>query len=316
MAKYRFRFPFHIPSSTRLTGDPFELDYTWKSHPVHILVKGYGSSSGSDNRSYDCCGREFDTPQEALECAVDAERRLTRAALSLGLGINLWTDREPGQIVFRVLSMGPAIVPGRVYADSPGVCVYEGSDRTSFLRMTVSHPTVQCTIEELGAGFGLTKSGSHEEVGQDDLALLLASMACFEPEPSARFLMLTFVLDILGKQVENTGPINELIGRFICEADAEIDLTPSEHDEVRNRLRELKKVSHVATIRNMIGERIPGKVYANQQAPAFGTACYSKRGRMLHDGEGLAGDGTTSLLPELEKMVYDLLEIPQISRGR
>lgn len=95
MAKYRFRFPFHVPSSTRLTGDPFELDYTWKSHPVHILVKGYGSSSGSDNRSYDCCGREFDTPQEALECAADAERRLTRAALSLGLGINLWTDREP-----------------------------------------------------------------------------------------------------------------------------------------------------------------------------------------------------------------------------
>jgi hypothetical protein len=309
MPKYKFRFRFSVPSGTKLIGDHAEVDYNWCNYPVHIVVKPFQPASTPGGVAYECYGSHFGTREKGLRCGADTERRLTRAALSCGFGANLWTDYEPGQIPVYVLSMEPSIVPAPAYADRPGICVYEDSGTTHFVRMTLADRGSQRSLEDFAAAFRSTEPPSHQETAQEDLALALASMARFEPYTSEHFLALTSALEVLAKQTDNTGPIKAVIERLISEANADSTLSSKEHDEVRNRLGELNKVSHLAAIRTMIQERLPGKRYGNQNATDFAAKCYNQRGRMLHEGADLLDNTAISLLLDLEYMLYDLLGI-------
>jgi hypothetical protein len=314
MPKHAFRIRFSIPAGTQFSGDSVEADMVWRDQTVRLSMKSYYISPGSGTVLYECYGKHFDTLEDGTECGTNVVRFLMKAALSLGRGVNLWEDSVPGYLTGYPLSMNPPISEGTLYADLPGLQVYEDTLPTSFVHVELKDASRQCSLQDLVSVLVQSASSTERPRNSQDLALTLVSIASFEPYSAERFLVLVSALETLTRQDENSSAVQKAVDRLVVQVGMDTSLSVDGRNQLTARLQALKSVSHTSAILNMVEERLGKETYGGMEARAFAGKCHDQRGRMLHDGAGIWDRTAIGLLPELQRMVYEILGISPTTR--
>lgn len=271
---YGLRLWFHLHEANPINSDTDQIEFSLGERKIKLKSE-FGNSIKGSNALILLSGG-FDSQENAVEYGTRLQNSLSLCGPLLRRGIDVGSEKT-------IIGAGRTIKKssedeGAQFLEAVhGLLVYREDIETKFI---TGHPptvTISFHSEDFFSALDTAYQLDPIYTPKEEIAFKLYNSSFFENTPTAKFLSLINVLEVLSNRSDEDESV-KIILRDLISFVKSSHLGDAKKEQIINRLSGLMKESVSSSIRSLI------RSYLGEAEARFCTEAYNVRSRLLHDG--------------------------------